>query len=78
MNVGHGGKQATPRESKIPSEPEMAALHLGPYDPQLKPGDTQFFYFREGDAPPFNYRLISLTRLRTTPTRANATGRASR
>ena len=54
MNVGYGGKQATPRESKTPSDLEMAALHLGSYDPQLKPGDTQFFYFREGDAPPFN------------------------
>ena len=53
MNVAYGGGQKTPRESTIPSDPEKAKLYLGEYDPTLKPGDTQFFYFREGDAPPF-------------------------
>ena len=53
MNVSYGKSQAAPRESTIPSDPEKAKLFLGPYDPKLKPGDTQYFYFREGDAPPF-------------------------
>jgi hypothetical protein len=53
MNVGYGGSQKTPRESTIPSDPAKAALYLGAYSPTLKPGDTQYFYFREGDSPPF-------------------------
>ena len=53
MNAKYGGGQKTPRSSTIPTDPEKAALFLGPYDPKLKPGDTQYFYFREGDAPPF-------------------------
>ena len=53
MNVTYGGGQKTPRESTIPSDLEKAKLYLGEHDPKLKPGDTQFFYFREGDAPPF-------------------------
>ena len=42
MNVFYGGKQETPRESKIPTDPEAAALYLGPHNPQLKPGDTHY------------------------------------
>jgi hypothetical protein len=45
MNVTYGGSQKTPRESTIPSDVEKASLYLGPYDPKLKPGDTQFFTF---------------------------------
>ena len=53
MNVSYGGSQKTPRESTIPSDAEQAKLYLGPHNPKLKPGDTQRFYFRVGDPPPF-------------------------
>jgi hypothetical protein len=57
MNVKYGGKQKTPRESKIPSDMTEAAAYLGSYDAKmvwrgktydckLKPGDTQHYYFR--------------------------------
>ena len=57
MNVKYGGKQKTPRESKIPSDATEAAAYLGSYDAKmvwrgktydckLKPGDTQHYYFR--------------------------------
>ena len=57
MNIKYGGKQRTPRESKIPSEQSGAAFYLGPHeatmkwqgkviDCKLKPGETQNFYFQ--------------------------------
>ena len=57
MSVKYGGKQRTPRESRIPSDPEEAKSFLGPHsasmqwgckevDCKLKPGDTQSFYFQ--------------------------------
>jgi hypothetical protein len=57
MNVKYGGKQKTPRESKIPSDPSEAKAYLGTYpammkwqgenlDCLLKPGDTQHYYFK--------------------------------
>ena len=64
MGVKYGGKQRTPRESTIPSEPSEAAFYLGPHaakmkwrgreiDCKLKPGDTQHFYFQERPSHPF-------------------------
>ena len=46
MNVKYGGKQKTPRESRIPLDPIEAAAYFGPYPAKLKPGDTQHFYFQ--------------------------------
>ena len=46
MNVKYGGKQKTPRESKIPSDETEAAAYLGPYAAKLKSGDTQHYYFQ--------------------------------
>ena len=65
MNVGYGGQQTTPRDSKIPDTDSDAKAYLGPHpasmvwkgktlDLKLKPGDVQYFYFRKGDPPPFN------------------------
>ena len=54
MNVGYGGGQKVPRETTTPVDPDEAKRYLGRYNPQLKPGETQFFEFREGDDPPFN------------------------
>lgn len=62
MNVKYGGAQKTPRESTI--DPACPELYLGEHpakmtwndrelDLKLKPGDTQHFYFRPGDPPPF-------------------------
>ena len=57
MGVKYGGKQRTPRESKIPADPAEAAFYLGPHeakmkwhgkviDRKLKPGEIQHFYFK--------------------------------
>ena len=57
MGVRYGGKQKTPRESRIPADPSEAAFYLGPheanmkwngqvFDCKLKPGETQHFYFK--------------------------------
>ena len=65
MNVGYGGQQTTPRDSKIPDTDSDAKAYLGQHaasmvwkgktlDLKLKPGDVQYFYFRKGDPPPFN------------------------
>jgi len=62
MNLDYGGKQPTPHDSFI--NPKHASLLLGPepavmwiggtvVDCKLKPGDTQHFYFKDGDAPPW-------------------------
>ena len=64
MNVMYGGDQPIPSSTPIPSDPTKAAAYLGPHDAKmqhggkeidckLKPGDTQHFYFRAGDPPPF-------------------------
>ena len=48
-NAGYGGKQATPRESNIFRVIRRLprSFWASSYNPQLKPGGTQFFYFRE-------------------------------
>ena len=57
MGVKYGGKQRTPRESRIPKEPSEATFFLGSHeakmrwhgkeiDCKLKPGETQSFYFK--------------------------------
>ena len=46
MNVKYGGKQATPRESKIPADEAEAQSFFGPFPRTLKPGDIQHFYFQ--------------------------------
>lgn len=62
MNLGYGGKQSTPHESLM--DPAHASLLLGPepafmsiggaeVDCKLKPGDTQHFYFKPDDPPPW-------------------------
>ena len=62
MNLDFGGKQPTPHDSFI--DPAHETLLLGPHpaviiidgqpvDCKLKAGDTQRFYFRDGDHPPW-------------------------
>ena len=62
MNLEFGGKQPTPHDSFI--DPAHASLLLGPYpaimmingepvDCKLKAGETQSFYFKESDPPPW-------------------------
>ena len=73
MGVKYGGKQKTPRESRIPADPAEAAFYLGPHeakmawgrqtvDRKLKPGKTQQFYFKArilSLSPPSTLALIA-------------------
>ena len=72
MGVKYGGKQKTPRESKIPSDPVEADFYLGPHDAKmkvgaqeldckLKPGDTQSFYFQVCNNLPLALPPVDLT-----------------